>query len=542
MKKIKIFSFLAVLSALVLLTGCKKDMVTRMNSIPITFERFNGDGKAYIDDIYACWEDGDEIKITRTDIAHYSGTISISYPSGVPVASATASGFETATGDSVYVAYPRDLFGAGTVFHVAHDMQMMLPSIYEYVTTNGKQKIVSPMVGRLKIVDYESGEENPNVLKLTSLCCMLKIQLNKPSEGAFVLDSIKVVNITKTTPMSGYARISFGSTGTPELSMGGSTSDNTVVLDLKDNAVAINETKYFYVPIPPQASGQNFEVKIHNKLTGHWKTVQIYTNRSIPGNSVALITGPSTNDATPYTFYDWLYNYVAGSTSVIDLAVPVSTDTKTEITFIPMNGLDQNQAYTGSRYGGANTKTYYSITGFSHGYDSSDPFAAQFMDKSIVTNGGNVTNANFTTTTWMKRQAGIKYRHSFEVMEDVDMVGYYYGNATFEQLTGLSDQAGSNHAIITGRTQSVLWDNESLNHNITVFAFGGTYNYGMKLYGYRFWQGGIMTHNFVPAKRNEDGRIGVYDMSTETFIPAENEESTLNGDYYQTTHFRIGND
>jgi len=46
----------------------------------------------------------------------------------------------------------------------------------------------------------------------------------------------------------------------------------------------------------------------------------------------------------------------------------------------------------------------------------------------------------------------------------------------------------------------------------------------------------------VPAKRNEDGRIGVYDMSTETFIPAENEESTLNGDYYQTTHFRIGND
>lgn len=487
---------------LVLLTGCTKDMVTRMNSIPITFERFNGDGKAYIDDIYACWEDGDEIKITRTGSAHYSGTISISYPSGVPVASATASGFETATGDSVYVAYPRDLFGGSTVFPVGYSMGIMLPSIYEYVTTNGKQKVVSPMAGRLKIVDYESGEENPNVLKLTSLCCMLKIQLNKPSEGAFVLDSIKVVNITKTTPMSGYARISFGSTGTPELSMGGSTSDNTVVLDLKDNAVAINETKYFYVPIPPQKSGQNFEVKIHNKLTGHWKTNKIYTNMSIPGNSVALISGPSTNDSAAYTFYDYLMN-TTGS-SKIDLGVTPTNNMKMEITFsVPTGYMSGSQYYTGSRPGDANTQIYFGLS--ASGNDTK--FRAHFCSYPQ----GNETGANYVMSR-MDREPNVKYRQTIEVKADTTTghSGWYYATVTFEKLDG----DGNTVAIETHNTGSKEGGIPAGATSINVFSLGQVYQPQMKLYSYRIWSGSTLLHNFVPAKDNNTSQYSVYDMVT----------------------------
>lgn len=503
MKKTKIFGLLAGLSMLVLLTGCTKDMVTRMNSIPITFERFNGDGKAYIDDIYACWEDGDQIKITRKGgtTTHYSGTISISYPSGVPVASATASGFETATGDSVYVAYPRDLFGGGTVFEVGHDMEILLPSIYEYVTTNGKQKIVSPMVGRVTIESFGSDEENPNVLRLTNLCCLLKIQLSKPSLGSFVLDSIKVINKTKTTPMSGSAQISFGS-GTPVLSMEGSVNKNTVVLDLKANAVAINETKYFYVPIPPQASGQNFEVKIHNKLTGHWKTSQIYTNRSIPGNSVAQISGPSTNDDTPYTFYDYLMNNTGSSK--IDLGVTPNNNMKMEITFsVPTGYMSGSQYYTGSRPGDANTQIYFGLS--ASGNDTK--FRAHFCSYPQ----GNETGANYVMST-MDREPNVKYRQTIEVKPDTTAghSGWYYAAVTFERLDG----DGNTVAIETHNTGSKEGGIPAGATHINVFSLGQVYQPQMKLYSYRIWSGSTLLHNFVPAKDNNTSQYGVYDMVT----------------------------
>lgn len=497
MKNTKILGLLAGLSVLVLLTGCKKDMVTRMNSIPITVERFNGDGKAYIDDIYACWEDGDQIKITRTGIAHYSGTISISYPNGAPVASATASGFETATGDSVYVAYPRDLFGGSTVFPIGHDMEIMLPSIYEYVTTNGKQKIVSPMVGRVTIESFESDEENPNVLRLTNLCCLLKIQLNKPSSGSFVLDSIKVINKTKTTPMSGYAQISFGS-GTPVLSMGGSVNNNTVVLDLKANAVAINETKYFYVPIPPQASGQNFEVQIHNKLTGHWKTTPIYTNMTIPGNSVATISGPSTNEETEYEFFDYIQNNT--SNCYINLGVVPDNTSKMEMTF------EVTQPAGSQYYSGSSVAGRYLVFAIS-GANADSYLTNHFFDDYVSSQAANASNS-------ILRNSGHKYRVTAEVMEDPNQAGYYYLKSTFEEL----DASGNTSKIVTKNSPSHEGGLIAANFSegippIYVFGFNTSRkNPGMKLYSYRVWKNGNLLYNFVPAKKGT--LVGVYNMGS----------------------------
>lgn len=498
------------MSLTVLFAGCKKDMISQMNSLPIVAERFNGDGKAFIDDVYACWEDGDEIRISKTsngtDYNNFNGAIAIEYPSGVPVASASASGFTTSEGDIVNVAYPQDLFGGVSIKDGA---RLVMPDHYNYVETNGKQKIQCPMVGSVQIQHFESGQTNPNVLMLRNLCCMLKIQLDRPSSGAFVVDKIAIVNQTpQGTPMSGFAKIVY-SGDTPELQMLDEASENDrIILDFASNAVAINETKYFYIPIPPQAAGQNLMILIHNQLTGNWMNRVIYTMQAIPGNSMATIQGPSTNDEEArYTFYDYLVNNT--NSSKINLRVTPSNNMKMEITFSVPNGyMSSSQYYTGSRPGDPNTQIYFGLSASAN----DTKFRAHFCSYPQ----GNETGANFVMSN-MDREAGVKYRQTLEVKEaSGDSTNWYYASVTFEKL----DDQGNTVAIETHRTASKEGGIPEGATSINVFSLGQVYQPKMKLYSYRIWNDGVLLYNFVPAK-NSDNNSGVYDMTgtlTDPFI------------------------
>lgn len=500
MKRNTLFCF-GLMSLTFLFAGCKKDMISQMNSLPIVAERFNGDGKAFIDDVYACWEDGDQIRISKTsngtDYDDFNGAIAIEYPSGVPVASASASGFTTSEGDIVNVAYPQDLFGGVSIQGGA---RLVMPDHYNYVETNGKQKIQCPMVGSVQIQHFESGQTNPNVLMLRNLCCMLKIQLDRPSSGAFVVDKIAIVNQTQRTAMSGFAKIVY-SGDTPELQMFDDASENDrIILDFASNAVAINETKYFYIPIPPQAEDQNLMILIHNQLTGNWMNRVIRTQQAIPGNSMATIEGPSTEDVTPYTFYDYLVNN--NNTSKINLGVIPTNNMKMEITFsVPSGYMSGSQYYTGSRPGDANTQIYFGLS--ASGNDTK--FRAHFCSYPQ----GNETGANYVMSR-MNREAGVKYRQTLEVKQAIgsDSTNWYYASVTFEKL----DNQGNTVAIETHRTGSKYGGIPADATSINVFSLGQVYQPKMKLYSYRIWGNGVLLYNFVPAK-NSENHSGVYDMT-----------------------------
>lgn len=497
--------YMMVLTTMVMLLGCSKDKVDRMTSLPIVFENFNSNDKAYIENGYACWEDGDEVRISKSSdggssYRSYNGTISLQYLNGAPSATASASEFSTAADDTVNVAYPRGLFSSETI---DENIDVNMPSVYVYQVSNGKQKIESPMIGRVGIVEFNEGDPNPNVLKLKNLCCLLRIKLDAPATGAFVVDTIIVVNTTHTTAMSGSATIShsFGNDPTLSMSSGSESTYDRVILDLSSSAVALNETKYFYIPIPPQAHGQEFKIYAHNQVTGHWSYNTIQSRKSIPGNTIATIQGPSTDDEADYTFFKYLVNNT--NSSKIDLGVTPTNTMKMEITFaVPSGNMASSQYYTGSRPGGAETQIYFGLS--ASGNDSK--FRAHFCSYPQGI-------ANYVMST-MNREENVKYRQTIEVKAARDSANWYYAKVIFEKFNPQGDAVV---AIEEHRTASKYGGIPEGATSVNVFSLGQVYQPKMKLYSYRIWNNGSLIHNFVPAQ-NRSHVSGVYDMVDNTFI------------------------
>ena len=81
-------------------------------------------------------------------------------------------------------------------------------------------------------------------------------------------------------------------------------------------------------------------------------------------------------------------------------------------------------------------------------------------------------------------------------------------------------QIGVDDTIKTGFTnitsvssQKLLLFGYRYSSNIQTTAFPRK----MKVYGLRFWDNGIMLHNFIPAKRKSDNVVGLWDSVTKTF-------------------------
>lgn len=501
MKKIY-FALGAAVAALAIFAGCTRDMVTSMNSLTLETENYKSEDKAYISGNVACWENNDQIKLTRNhggDVTHYNGSISITHPSGSNRADVVAAGFETAGGDVIYACYPQSKFTSGVTNPASITVNM--PSEYQYIVTNGKQKIEAPMIGKLTIEDFEEGQTNPNVMKLKNLCTLLKITLEAPSEGAFTVDKIAVTSSSVT--LNGPATIDF-SGPTPNLTMNNpynhGEENDCVVLNFGNDGVGITGTKEFYIPVPPLPSGQTLKIWIHNVFTDHWFTRNVTTTAAIPGNTVATLNGPATDDPDAiYTLYDYISNYNAGSVisgfAPVDLGVAPDNDSKLEIYFSPIvtNG---SQYYSGAR-----------VIGNSAAFSISGPVGARPNGQLVFVCGfGGGNNAVYSDG--MARTAGHKYRHTMEVQNNGG--GNYSAFVTFKDETSGQTITGTTNPVAGGLSTSA---------HVYVFGYNSQNpNPGMKLYGYRIWISGNLFRNFLPAKRTTDNHIGLYDNVTKTFI------------------------
>lgn len=509
MKKIN-FVLGAAVAALAIFAGCTREMITTMSSLTLETENYTGEHKAYISNNTACWENNDQIKLSRyvggtgTPL-HYNGSISITHPSGSNRADVVAADFTTAGGDVIFACYPQAKFSSGVTDSTS--ISVTLPPQYEYVLTNGKQKIEAPMIGKLTIQDFGEGQTNPNIMKLKNICSLLKITLNAPDpgQGAFTVDKIAVTSSSVT--LNGPATIDFSGSN-PALTMNDAynhgAENDCVVLNFGTNAVAVNGTKEFFIPVPPLPNGETLKIWIHNAISNNWFTKNVSTTAAIPGNTIAVISGPSTNDPdASYTFKDYLVNN--NSSSKIDLGVTPNNNMKMEITFsVPDGYMSGSQYYTGSRPGDANTQIYFGLS--ASGGDNK--FRAHFCSYPQ----GNGTGANYVMSNSITRQAGVKYRQTIEVKESTTNPGSYYATVTFERLAG----AGVTYAIETYDTGEKVGGIPVDATSICVFSLGQVYQPKMKLYSYRIWEGSTLLHNFVPAIDNSSNH-GVYDMVTKGF-------------------------
>lgn len=518
MKKIYIAVITAAMAVSALFAGCTRDMISTFNGIALSAEEYNGGGdKAYISDQrYACWENNDQVKL-YVNGTQYDGTISVTYPSGSPRAEAVAPGFSPEAPQVVYAGYPRALFTEGVDF--SSSKNITLPRVYNYETSGGNQKITAPMVGKITLQPYNDGDPNPNVLKMYNLCTLLKIRLDAPASGAFTVDSIVVVNTTSGAVLSGNATVSF--TGeNPSITMTSGYDRQTtgrVMLVFGSNAVAINATKYFYIPVPPLPSGQSLMVYAHNAVTGNWFKKVITTTAAVPGNNIATLPGPATNDPDAnYTFHKYIRN--SNNSSYINLnGVSPNYGQKMELTFLVESGITGSQYYAGSRLGGTGTIIYYGLVNTR----SYNDFRASFLSQDAVVDPANYastsSNGDGTGTLYMERENNVIYRQAMEIRQEAS--GYYRGYATFEKLNNNFERV----AIVSANTTT--YRDASLNEmsgapDVKVFRVGNTYQpAGMRMYSFRMWDSdGTLLRNFVPAERNSDHAIGVYDMVSKTFI------------------------
>lgn len=512
MKKTKI---LAMIAAILLLAACEKE---KTNFLYVSAENYRGAGKAYINNQYACWENGDLIRLSIGD-TNYAGSIAIDHSGGTTNCTASATDFNPQTGEIIYAGYPRSLFSS-----VSCTTNITMPSTYTYTLTNGYQKLEAPMVAAMR----KNGATDS--LKFVNLCAMLKVHLTTSTSAASI-DTIQVIKSADTahgvkgltgraTVYTTYSTSNDPCTSTLAMQDALTNDNNTITLNLGKNAISISSGRPadVYIPIPPLEKGTAIKIRVHNALTGNWTEDNGHpVSTALPGNVIATINAPEITESSAYTFYDYIENT---GNAYIDLGVPPDYGQKMEITFMVRSGISNSQYYAGAREGSAGSLIHYGLVCSS----GNNYFTACFLSQDAVQDPVNYV----TTNGSMTRQDGVIYRQTMEIKE-TSTAGHYRGVATFEQL----DASFNTVSIVTGSTTAdrLSSSNELAGApTIKVFAVGQSYQESMCMYSYRIWDAsGTLIHNYTPASKVVSGNTvyGVYDKVTHNF----KEQSGGNGSF-----------
>ena len=520
MKRGLIFISLATIALLgTIVSSCsKEDLDTDTSTVKglrLATENYNNGAKAYLNDNHvACWESGDSVEFSHTptsgSVTNHAAAVNIQYDNSNPVVTASVSdGTFNPTDGSVYGGYPRSMFSSG----VGESNTITMPASYDYVTTNGHQKLECPMIGYCEI----SGENS--VITFKNVCTLIKLTIGSTSsEDPSVIGGI-TVTASGDNHLSGSHRLTYQNR-TPALQYSGDNAeaDKSLSINFGGNAVSLaaGETKTIYIPIPQVSQGCTLTFKVHDNLADKDTTKSIRVANGLNPNTYCSLNYGDISSPSAYTFYDWLHNYNPENSSVIDLGVKPTNTSKMEMRFRAMKPKD-SQYYSGSAlYGGI---LWFGISGSS----SDNYLLTHFCDEFIKS---TITRDALTDGEPNKYMVTCEVKHISE--------GYYLAS-TFQDLTlNLIDTKNSET-----KTNGI---NSSEAPTIKVFALReGKHNPGMKLYSYRVWDNGSLTHNFVPAvKHVAEGTdsIGVYNMVTNKFIRCDRvTEGTTKGD-----HFCVGND
>lgn len=488
MKRISIYTLFFMCATLFI--GCVKDNELVFN---VDVERLGSDSKMYIDDNYACWDNNDDVKINSTT-THVSLAINNSKYQ------ATISGVPVAGDENYYAIYPAS-YCASTFLNGA---SITLPNSVNYAETQGHQIIKAPMCAYVNTTGSDG-----NVMKFKNICTLLKIHVAQTNNIA-----TSIVVESSTVNLSGSAIVSFDDSGNPTL--GSITSGSKwITLDL-GSGVSLNVAggRDFYVPIPSIASGTDLKITINDKFSQSY-VKQITSTNTVPVNTIISIASATVNPNDDFEFFDYVESRGSG---YIELTNQKPTRTsKFELTYSLLpSGVSTSQYLCGSRgtTGSDNTTQWFTLTG---------PAGKNYFQ-------GTFNTKQAQNHAWI-RESGVKYRTTMEILPSESQPLKYYGRVTFEKL-GTSNSVVASHIVTTEDADAPA----SNANNICLFSLrnDGDVHAGMRCYGFRSWDNGILKADFVPCKRKADSAKGVYDMQSGQFIPLTQKAGA--------TLFVLGND
>ncbi len=475
-------AMMPALLVLALFSGCTKD---NTETFILAFQSPNG-GKAYLNDRYACWSDGDEVKINGM-----SYTVTVATPTAT---TKQARILNVTHATDYYAIYPAS-YCSGVMTGTAN---ILLPTTIHY--SDGKFE--APMAAKAN---------SNNVMLFYNLCVLLEV--NIPATNT-IIDQITVKSLSGRE-LSGPASVSFSGTVPSLGAISGSAADTKVVLNL-GNGVNVQNGGTFYIPVPPIAQDDVLQIYVKDKFSQTETSKKVKAKQDVNANNIVPVAGPTPYATTDYTFFDWIESQGSGyiqlvdckptRNSILQLTYSVSNTTSTQY----LAGSRGDGVHSGGvqwfALGGPNGKNY---------------FHARYCDSlaaNTVANGG-----------WI-RQTGKKYETTMEVRQ-VGTTGSYYGYVTFKNLTdGLENiisTPATNAAIPSGAGDIILF---GLSTNTSEI------HRGMKCYGFKVWRNGSLYADFVPCRRNSNPPcVGVYDMVSGEFM-----EPTVNPS--ATTPFTVGND
>ena len=280
-RNIQIF---AASMVLLLAASCQKDGVRTLNA---TFERFESDSKAFVDnDYYACWEDDDTVSVN-----------------GTPCAVTLASG--SAQARSAQIVVPEELDGQALLaFYPADRISNMsavggtvdFPHIQTYVERNGHQVIDNPMAAYCPADGTE--------LKFHNLGSLLQVTIPNNED----IKAIQVKGVDNQM-LCGKARIKFDNNGNPRLT---SCTDgfNSVTLHFPE-AVRANG-KSFYIVLPPNTNFETLTIAVLSNNGTSWShhAMTSELGRVLPSNHIAGINYDLSHNDNDF-LADWTIRYTA---------------------------------------------------------------------------------------------------------------------------------------------------------------------------------------------------------------------------------------
>lgn len=510
MKRISKFLPIALMGMLIL-TGCKKDGFVTFRA---TTQPYDGVGKMYIENDYACWSDGDQVKINST-----TSTATVVNRNGDSYVELTG----VSQASDYYAIYPASAC-AGTFGPSA---SITLPNVQTYRVENGHQVLSAPMAA----MAYDRQGDGSRVLRFQNLCLILKVHIEQKNN---VIKAIKLVNPDSNSnpvPLSGTGTVTFtgSNPAVPSLSMTSSQYNVTLEMDAGVSLNVSGGTDY-YIAVPALANGVNLDIYTKD-MSNETRKLTVTTHQELHSNTIVKVDGPTQLDNANYDFnYDWIQSVSSG---YFDLGVTPHEGVTVEIVFSVPNLSSLSPAVTDNL---TSTQTVFGSRGLSNGTGSTqwltiagaqgnvnNGFAAVFA-------GGGVARFRPADGTGENRMFDKKYRMRLTMKRNAG-THEYYGDAIFKNET---DDTGpwTLTGVYSNRTTDL-----PTNMN-TMYVFGlntQELHKGMRLYSFQYYEGSTCVHNFLPCRRVSPEAIGVYDTKTGTFIEPELNPA-------RSHDFSVGND
>ena len=240
MKYFRLFHHFMVVSCLLVVVAftcvsCQKEESESTVVLKVIAESSSNDGKAYVNNNYMCWHDGDEIKINGTA---YPITVT---GSDNDAATAVISNVAKTDGSYYYAAYPAGRVSSMSVSSV----NCTIPSEQVYTIEDSpvgdRQLVEMPMVGRCSSRD--------EVIFLSNAASLVQVDIVNGEEEELVLHSVGVALATGN--ISGTGTISLKDDEDHVLSL--SSGSNSVRLDCCDvhPTIGAGETLSVFLVVAP---------------------------------------------------------------------------------------------------------------------------------------------------------------------------------------------------------------------------------------------------------------------------------------------------